>query len=116
MSITLVAGSSLLVLSSYADTAWKFVAAWGCRWGDRLGRPVLQRHDGRHGPYRPVCRAPKAYTWLTVIGGLASPIAFPLAGIFVEAWGLAGRDPGNGGLHGIVHIARIAGLCAATGL
>lgn len=87
MSITLVAGSGLLVLSSYADTAWQFVAAWGA--GGAIASAGLFYNATMAVTARitPSAERPRAYTWLTVIGGLASPIAFPLAGIFVEAWG-----------------------------
>jgi MFS family permease len=87
MLVALVAGSSLLVLSSTADDAWVFVAAWGA--GGAITSAGLYYNATMAVTTRittPVER-PKAYTWLTVIGGLASPIAFPLAGAFVEAWG-----------------------------
>ena len=87
MLVALVAGSALLVLSSTADDAWLFVAAWGA--GGAITSAGLYYNATMAVTARittPVER-PKAYTWLTVIGGLASPIAFPLAGAFVEAWG-----------------------------
>jgi len=87
MSATLAIGSGLLVLSSYADAAWQFVAAWGA--GGAIASAGLYYHATMAVTARiaPVADRPKAYTWLTVIGGLASPIAFPLAGVFIEAWG-----------------------------
>ncbi len=87
MFSTLVIGSGLLVLSSTANEAWHFVAAWGA--GGAIASAGLYYSATMAVTARIVSAAdrPKAYTWLTVIGGLASPIAFPLAGAFVEAWG-----------------------------
>jgi MFS family permease len=87
MLFALVAGSTLLVLSSTADDAWLFVVAWGA--GGAITSAGLHYNATMAVTARITTPAerPKAYTWLTVIGGLASPIAFPLAGAFVEAWG-----------------------------
>ena len=87
MASTLVAGSGLLALSSTATEAWQFVAAWGA--GGAIASAGLYYSATMAVTARittPLER-PRAYTWLTVIGGLASPIAFPLAGLFVELWG-----------------------------
>ena len=87
MLFALVTGSALLVLSSTADEAWLFIVAWGL--GGAISSAGLYYNATMAVTARittPIER-PKAYTWLTVIGGLASPIAFPLAGAFVEAWG-----------------------------
>ncbi len=35
----------------------------------------------------PAAERPRAFSWLTVLGGLAAPATFPLAGWMVEAWG-----------------------------
>lgn len=87
MFSTLVVGSGLLVLSSTANEAWQFIAAWGT--GGAIASSGLYYSATMAVTARIVSESdrPKAYTWLTVIGGLASPIAFPLAGAFVEAWG-----------------------------
>ena len=87
MTATLVAGAGLLVLSSYAESEWQFVAAWGA--GGAIASAGLFYNATMAVTARvaPTLERPQAYTWLTVIGGLASPIAFPLAGVFVEAWG-----------------------------
>lgn len=87
MAATLAIGSALLVTSSYADRAWQFVAAWGA--GGAIASAGLYYSATMAVTARITTPAerPRAYTWLTVIGGLASPIAFPLAGLFVEAWG-----------------------------
>ncbi len=90
MLFALVAGSALLLLSSTADDAWVFVLAWGA--GGAIASAGLYYNATMAVTTRITTPAerPKAYTWLTVIGGLASPIAFPLAGAFVEAWGWRG--------------------------
>lgn len=87
MLATLVVGSTLIVLSSTAEHAWQFVAAWGV--GGAIASAGLYYSATMAVTARITTPAerPRAYTWLTVIGGLASPIAFPLAGLFVEAWG-----------------------------
>lgn len=87
MLIALIVGSGLLALSSTADRAWQFVAAWGT--GGAIASAGLHYSATMAVTARITTSAdrPRAYTWLTVIGGLASPIAFPLAGLFVEAWG-----------------------------
>ncbi len=87
MVTTLVLGSALLVLSASADSAWQFVAAWGA--GGAIASAGLFYNATMAVTARITTPSerPRAYTWLTVIGGLASPVAFPLAGAFVEAWG-----------------------------
>lgn len=87
MATTLVGGSILLWLSSYAESAGQFVAAWGA--GGAIVSAGLLYNTTMAVTTRvtPVADRPSAFTWLTVIGGLASPIAFPLAGVFIEAWG-----------------------------
>lgn len=87
MGGTLAIGSTLLVLSSFAEHVAQFVVAWG------LGGAVIAAGLFYNSTMAITARVtterdrPSAYTWLTVIGGLASPIAFPLAGAFTEAWG-----------------------------
>ncbi len=90
MLATLTVGSALLMLSSTAEHAWQFVAAWGA--GGAIASAGLYYSATMAVTARITTPAdrPRAYTWLTVIGGLASPIAFPLAGLFVEAWGWRG--------------------------
>ena len=87
MLTTLVVGSALLTLSSTATEAWQFIAAWGA--GGAIASAGLYYSATMAVTARITTAAEraKAYTWLTVIGGFASPIAFPLAGWFVEAWG-----------------------------
>jgi predicted MFS family arabinose efflux permease len=90
MGSTLVVGAALLLLSSLAESAAVFVTAWG------LGGAIISAGLFYNATMAITARVtsevdrPSAYTWLTVIGGLASPIAFPLAGAFVEVWGWRG--------------------------
>lgn len=87
MASTLVGGSALMVISSYAESVWLFVAAWGI--GGAIVSAGLFYNVTMAVTSRITSEAerPTAYSWLTVIGGLASPIAFPLAGFLVESWG-----------------------------
>lgn len=90
----LVAGSVLLVLASYAAAAWQLIVAWGLG-GAIIGAglfynvtmPVTAR------AVEPAVR-PRAFTWLTVMGGLAAPISFPVAGLLVEQFGWRGAVRG----------------------
>ena len=90
MTATLAIGSGLLVLSSFAGAAWQFVAAWGAGGAIASAGLFYSATMAVTARVAPATERPRAYTWLTVIGGLASPIAFPLAGVFVEAWGWRG--------------------------
>ncbi len=87
MFTTLAVGATLLTLGSMATEAWQFILAWGA--GGAIASAGLYYNATMAVTARitSVADRAKAYTWLTVIGGLASPIAFPLAGWFVEAWG-----------------------------
>ena len=87
MAVTLAAGSGLLVLSSYATAAWQFAAAWGAGGAVASAGLFYNATMAVTARVAPTLERARAYTWLTVIGGLASPVAFPLAGLFVEAWG-----------------------------
>lgn len=90
MATTLVIGSALLLVSSAATSALGFVAAWGLG-GAVLGAGLYYNATmAVTARITPDAQRPSAFTWLTVIGGLASPIAFPLAGAFVAAWGWRG--------------------------
>jgi MFS family permease len=87
MGTTLVAGSALLVASSYAEDARQFVLAWGAGGAIITAGLFYNTTMAITARITTPTERTRAYTWLTVIGGLASPIAFPLAGAFVEAWG-----------------------------
>ncbi len=87
MLFSLVVGSALIVLSSTAEHAWQFVAAWGAGGAVASAGLYYSATMAVTARITTLAERPRAYTWLTVIGGLASPIAFPLAGLFVEAWG-----------------------------
>jgi MFS family permease len=94
MLTALTAGSALLVLASHAHAAWQLIVAWGLG-GATIGAglfynvtmPVTARSVA------PAVR-PRAFTWLTVMGGLAAPISFPLAGLLVEQFGWRGAIRG----------------------
>ena len=87
MGSTLVIGAALLLLASIAERAAAFVVAWG------VGGAIIAAGLFYNATMAITARVTSevdrasAFTWLTVIGGLASPIAFPLAGAFTEAWG-----------------------------
>lgn len=87
MGVTLTTGSALLLLSAGASAAWQFVVAWGA--GGAIASAGLHYNATMAVTARITTAAerPRAYTWLTVIGGLASPVAYPLAGLFLELWG-----------------------------
>lgn len=87
MTSTLMGGSALLWLSSYADSAWQFVLAWGAGGAVVSAGLLYTTTMAVTTRVTPPLDRPSAFTWLTVIGGLASPVAFPLAGLFIEAWG-----------------------------
>jgi MFS family permease len=87
MGTTLVTGAALLISSSYAADAWQFVLAWGAGGAIITAGLFYNTTMAITARITSPAERTRAYTWLTVIGGLASPIAFPLAGAFVEAWG-----------------------------
>ncbi len=83
----LILGSVLLHASSFTQSQFVFVMCWGLG-GGVIGAGLfynitmavatrLYRYDDRA----------KGFAILTFIGGLASPIFFPLAGLMVEHWG-----------------------------
>jgi MFS family permease len=94
MGATLVVGSALLWLSSYAESSWKFVATWSLGGAIISAGLLYNLTMAVTTRITPVVDRPAAFTWLTLIGGLSSPIAFPLAGAFVEAWGWRGAVRG----------------------
>lgn len=87
MAATLTAGSALLVLSASATAPWQFVLAWGAGGAIAAAGLFYNATMAVTARITPIADRARAYTWLTVIGGLASPVAFPLAGLAVEAWG-----------------------------
>lgn len=90
MATTLLAGSCLLWLSASSSEAWQFVASWGVGGAIISAGLLYNATMAVTTRITPAVERPTAFTWLTVIGGLASPIAFPLAGVFVETWGWRG--------------------------
>jgi MFS family permease len=87
MGGSLLAGSGLLLLASTADDVAAFVTMWGAGGAIISAGLFYNATMAITARITPVAERPRAYTWLTVIGGLASPVAFPLAGAFIELWG-----------------------------
>jgi MFS family permease len=93
----LAAGAALLLLASIAKEAWQFVVCWGVG-GAAIGgglfynvtMPVTARL------YRD--RRVTAFQVLTLLGALASPIFYPVAGLMIDAWGWRGALRGLLGL------------------
>ncbi|MSP21855.1 MAG: MFS transporter [Dehalococcoidia bacterium] len=82
---TLAGGATLLLLASQATTAAGFIATWGlgaALVGGGLCYPMTMATLSRIYPER---RA-EALSILTLLGALASPIFYPLAGWLVEAY------------------------------
>lgn len=82
----LLASSLALGLSSVATTAGAFIASWGlgaALVGGGLYYPMTMATLSRLYPER----RPAALSVLTLLGALASPIFYPLAGWLVEAFG-----------------------------
>lgn len=90
MGATLLIGSVLLWLSASSSEVWQFIALWGTGGAIISAGLLYNATMAVTTRITPAAERPSAFTWLTVIGGLASPIAFPLAGLFVEAWGWRG--------------------------
>jgi predicted MFS family arabinose efflux permease len=85
----LAIGASLLFVSSFAEASWQFVAAWalgaaaiGGGLYYNVTMPVTARLFPEH-------RA-AAFSGLTFLGALASPIFYPLAAWFIDMWGWRG--------------------------
>lgn len=87
MGGTLAAGAALLLASSFARHPAVFVVSWGLGGAIVAAGLFYNATMAITAQFTSTVERPSAYTWLTVIGGLASPIAFPLAGAFAEAWG-----------------------------
>ena len=85
----LVTGAALLVLASLAQASWQFVGAWalgGAVIGGGLYYNVTMPMTTRLFPQH---RA-TAFSVLTLLGALASPIFYPLAAWVVDLWGWRG--------------------------
>jgi len=81
----LVVGAALLMAASFAQTSWQFVAAWGmggAAVGGGLYYNVTMPVTARLYPDR---RA-SAFSVLTLLGALASPIFYPIAGALMDAF------------------------------
>src|SRR3712207_6221184 len=85
----LVVGALLLVVASLAQSAWQFVAAWalgGAVIGGGLYYNVTMPMTTRLFPQHHAT----AFSVLTLLGALASPIFYPLAAWAVDLWGWRG--------------------------
>lgn len=83
------AGAVLLFLASLAQEAWQFVPAWalgGAVIGGGLYYNITMPVTARLFP----ARRATAFSVLTLLGALASPIFYPLAAWFIELWGWRG--------------------------
>lgn len=99
----LVVGGTALLLASQAQAAWQFVAAWalgGAAIGGGLYYNVTMPVTAR---LYPNDRA-AAFSVLTLLGALASPIFYPLAAWLIEAFGWRG---------GLQALAGVSVLCVA---
>jgi MFS family permease len=86
LASSLVVGSTLLLLASLAQAPWQFVLAWTCgaaAVGGGLYYNVTMPALARLFPNR---RA-TAFSGLTLLGALASPIFYPLAAVLIESMG-----------------------------
>jgi predicted MFS family arabinose efflux permease len=86
LASSLVVGSTLLVLASLAQAPWQFVLTWTCgaaAIGGGLYYNVTMPALARLFPNR---RA-TAFSGLTLLGALASPIFYPLAAVLIESMG-----------------------------
>ncbi|MEE8422730.1 MAG: MFS transporter [Dehalococcoidia bacterium] len=84
--VAVVAGGGLLLVAAEAGSEVVFVATWGAGSGIvsagafyNVTMPLTAR--------RYPDRRPLAFSVLTFVGGLASPIYFPLTAFFVDQWG-----------------------------
>ncbi len=86
---SLSTGAVFLLLASFAQTSAQFVAAWaigGAAVGGGLFYNVTMPITARLYPRRRAA----AFSVLTLLGALASPIFYPLAGWLTDAWGWRG--------------------------
>lgn len=85
--VSLTTGASLLwIAASATDPLW-FVLAWGTGGGIVSAGLFYNTTMAATTRLTPAAERPRAFSWLTVLGGLAAPATFPLAGWMVEAWG-----------------------------
>ncbi|MGE0687917.1 MAG: MFS transporter, partial [Dehalococcoidia bacterium] len=83
---SLVGGGLLLLLASVAQEPWQFIVAWasgasiigGCLFYN-VTMPITAR-------LYPAERA-AAFSTLTLLGALASPVFYPIAGFLIDEWG-----------------------------
>jgi MFS family permease len=104
---TLAIGSALLFPTASADSPILFIAGWGVG-GGIIGAGLFYNLTMAVTIRLFETERPKAFAILTFLGGLASPIFFPLAGFMVEHWGW--RDA----LRGLIGLLILCVLPAAV--
>lgn len=85
----LVVGSALLLLASVAQSPWQFIAAWALGSaviGGGLFYNITMPITARLFPRQRAA----AFSVLTLLGALCSPIFYPLAAWFLDLWGWRG--------------------------
>ena len=83
MSGSLIVGSVLLYLTASAESLPMFIVGWGVG-GGIIGAGLFYNITMAITTRLYLADRAKAFAILTLIGGLASPIYFPLAGVLVE--------------------------------
>lgn len=81
----LIVGAALLMAASFAQAPWQFVAAWGiggAAVGGGLYYNVTMPVTARLYP----ARRAAAFSVLTLLGALASPLFYPIAGALMDAF------------------------------
>ena len=86
MLVSLAAGSVLLLVAASAETAAVFIVAWGLG-GGIISAGLFYNVTMAITARLFMDRRAQAFAVLTFVGGLASPIYFPLAGVLVDATG-----------------------------
>ena len=86
MLVSLAAGSVLLLVAASAESAAVFILAWGLG-GGIISAGLFYNVTMAITARLFMDRRAQAFAVLTFIGGLASPIYFPLAGVLVDATG-----------------------------
>ncbi|MCZ6544924.1 MAG: MFS transporter, partial [Chloroflexi bacterium] len=86
MLVSLAAGSVLLLVAASAESSTAFIVAWGLG-GGIISAGLFYNVTMAITARLFMDRRAQAFAVLTFIGGLASPIYFPLAGVLVDATG-----------------------------
>lgn len=86
MLVSLAAGSVLLLVAASAESSTAFIVAWGLG-GGIISAGLFYNVTMAITARLFMDRRAQAFAVLTFVGGLASPIYFPLAGVLVDATG-----------------------------